>query len=335
MLTPFQGRFITAAAACMVAAMPLAPAARAQSTQPNEKAVRLAPGEVDLRPRFRVGDELKYVMTLENDGSTQIPPLEPSSQTSRQQIEFRLKTISTDPEKGSVVELIYDSLRVSLEAGDQKVEFDSRKQSPARKQNQKPARATDPDPLGEPADPAESLTDALAPIAGSKLTLTIDPDGTITQVTGGSELAAALVGRYAGPIADPQGVKDLFGPIFSLRKAKPSAAPGEKWQHVDRLEFPMLGKLRLTTDYTLKSASRGKATVDFRGTMDLDTETGVQDQSIKLKDTRYEGSYIWDTEAGALDSMQQVQKFTLDGEMQGATVKITSNGRVKIERQRR
>ncbi len=354
----------------------LVPRASAAPQPPERSPTPGAGREVDLRPRFTAGEELKYVMNLENDGSTEMPGVPASKQTSRQQIEFRLKTISSDPEKGSTVELIYDSLQIHIDAGENKVDFDSRKPaatSPARKTPGKPATnkpstskpapaktspsrsqpgqkarpgspapaTTEPepdlsiDPLAEPADPTESLVEALKPIVGSKLTLTVAPDGSITQVTGGSELSSALVGRYAGPITDPQGVKDLFGPIFSVRNAKASARVGEKWQHADTLDLALLGKLRLTTDHTLKSASGGKATVDFRGTIGLDSEATDAGQAFRLTDTRYEGSYIWDTDRGSLDAMQQVQSFTLAGDMEGASIKVKNNGRVKIERQRR
>lgn len=296
--------------------------------------------EADLRPKFRLGDDLRYVMTLENDGATEMPGIESSKQTSNQQIEFHLKTISTDPEKGSTVELVYDSLKIHIDAGENKFEYDSKK--PAGGKPSAPANRRSPakgpansSPADADPDASAAMIEALKPLIGTKMTLTVAPDGTITSVTGGQEISSALVGQYAGPIIDPQGVKDLFGPIFSVRSAKTSASMGEKWQHVDRLDLSLLGKLRLTTDHTLRSLSGSKATVDFRGQIELDTESGLEDQAFKLKDTRYEGSYIWDIEAGALDSMHQVQAFTLAGDMAGSSVSIKNNGRVKIERQRR
>lgn len=324
-----------------------------------------APGEVDLRPKFKVGDELKYVMTLENNGSTEMPPLEPSKQTSRQQIEFRLKTVSADPEKGSTVELIYDSMKLHLEAGDQKLDYDSKnpskgstpgssskpsvkggqpsKKAPAQRGKQgQPGGGSpapeDPAEIGLGDDPAElsaaALESALKPIVGAKMTLKVAPDGTITEVTGGQELAGALASKYAGPIADPQGVKDLLSSIFTTRSVKLFAKSGDTWQNVDRIDLSMLGKLRLTTNYTLKGTAGGRATIDFRGSMDLDTEGGLDAQPVKLTDTRYEGSYLWDTNSGTLETLSQTQAFTLGGDVGGTNVKIKSSGTTKIERQR-
>ncbi len=341
-------------------------------SQPREStAPRTGGREVDLRPKFKSGAELRYVMTLENDGATEMPGIEPTRQTSRQQIDFRLKTVSSDPEKGSVVELIYDAIKIHLDAGATKIDYDSRKpasgkapssQTPSSKTpgsrtpagkspaNRPPANkspASTPPPGQQPAnpgglpdidapdvDPSEAMIGALKPLVGSKMTLTVAPDGTITNVSGGKEISSALVGQYAGPITDPQGVKDLFGPVFSVRNAKPTAHVGEKWQYVDRIDLALLGKLRLTTDHTLKSASGTRATVDFRGQIELDTEGGVEGQAFKLTDTRYEGSYVWDTEHGALEGMEQVQAFTLAGDAGGASIKVKNNGTVRIERQR-
>lgn len=300
--------------------------------------------EVDLRPRFKEGEELRYVMTLENEGLTEIAEMEPSRQKSWQQIEFRMKTISSDAEKGSVVELIYDTLKVNVEAGETKIQYDSTKknQPASRKSNQKPvvkpSRSKDPaedllmdDPT---ADPSESFLEALAPVVGTKLTLNVAPDGAITAVEGGSGLSSALISKYAGPITDPQGVKDLFGPIFSVRAAKASATVGEKWQHIDRMDLSMLGSLRLTTDHHLKSFSGGRATVDFKGKIEMDSEGAGAPQAFKITDTRYEGSYIWNTELGALETMQQVQEFSLGGGTPEAALKLRNNGKVKIERRR-
>jgi hypothetical protein len=109
---------------------------------------------------------------------------------------------------------------------------------------------------------------------------------------------------------------------------------GEKWQHVDRMDLSMLGSLRLTTDHHLKSASGGRATVDFKGKIEMDSEGAGAPQAFKITDTRYEGSYIWNTELGALETMQQVQEFSLGGGTPEAALKLRNNGKVKIERRR-
>lgn len=298
---------------------------------PREPSKTIRPGtgrEVDLRPRFRVGEDLRYVMVLENDGVTEMPPLESSKQNSRQRVEFRLRTVETDPEKGSTVELIYEAIRVTIDSGDTKIEYDSAKpaQSPR-------SRVPAPDPALP--DPSAALAEALAPVVGTTLTLTVLPDGSITGVSGGSELSSALAGRFAGPIADPQGVKDLFGPIFTSRSPKPTAKQGESWRHEDVIDLALLGRLRLTTDHTLKSVKGDTATIDFQGRMELDSEAAAMPRGIRLSDTVYKGAYLWDSASGSLESMEQTQGFTLSGDMEGASVRISSKGTVRIERRRR
>lgn len=331
----------------------LAPVPQASASAPAQPASRASSGkEIDLRPRFKEGEELRYVMTLENDGLTEIAGLDSSKQKSWQQIEFRMKTIASDPQTGSTVELIYDTLRVTLDAGETKLQYDSTKKNVApaksakpggrntsRPSSAKPGSKAKGDPVEDllsqdEADPSESFLNALESVVGSKLTLKVAPDGSITSVEGGEGLSSALVSKYAGPITDPQGVKDLFGPIFSVRAAKTTARVGESWQHVDRMDLSMLGALRLVTDHQLKSASGDRATVDFKGKIEMDSEGAAPMQSFKLTDTRYEGSYIWNTGIGALETMQQVQEFSLSGGTADAAIKLRNNGKVKIERRR-
>lgn len=302
------------------------------SNEPS-KITRTGSGrEVDLRPKFRVGEDLRYVMLLENDGVTEMPPLESSKQTSRQRVEFRLRTIETDPQKGSTVELIYEAIRVTIQSGDTTIEYDSTKPAAGGRGRGKD-RGRDADPLAP--DQSADLAQALSPVVGTTLTLTVQPDGTISRVTGGGELSGALAGRFAGPIADPQGVKDLFGPIFTTRGPSGSARVGETWRHEDLIDLAMLGRLRLTTDHTLASVKGDTATIDFSGRMDLDSESAAMPRGIRLSDTVYKGVYRWDSASGSLESMEQTQGFTLTGDMEGNSVRIRSKGTVRVDRLRR
>lgn len=291
--------------------------------------------QVDLRPRFKAGQELRYTMTLKGVNDSKIDGLPEASQkqVSDQRIDFHLKVVSSDSEKGSTVQLVYDALQLKLQAGDTKVEFDSTK--PAKKPAAPKAKA----PAGSPpaTDPlADASTDqldsVLRSLVGTTLTLTVAPDGTITQVTGGEQLAGALAMAGSGQLADPQGVRDLFGPVLSTRATKAQAKVGETWQHVDKVEVGLLGNLKITTNYKLASAAGSTATVKFDGKIDLDSEASAQTPTFKLNDTRYEGSYLWDTEAGALRSLDQVQAFTLEGNTQGMKMNLRSDATVKITR---
>src|SRR5438105_4984997 len=145
----------------------LAPAARGQFRE----------NRVDLRPRFQAGQTVKYTMSVTNSSSPQTlgPPRtgahpEPANQTSsRIEMGLSLKVRSVTPEHEAVVDLAFDTLKVSSHTRDQTVEFDSTK----------PAKGED-----------DVVALLMQPLVGSTLTLHVDKTGNITGVTGEESFTA-------------------------------------------------------------------------------------------------------------------------------------------------
>lgn len=284
----------TAILATLCAAL-LAPTAAAQT--------------VDLRPKFQTGRQTRYTMEVTSMHSTAIgEPGEP--QETRVRIGLLEKVTEADPEKGAIVDLVFETLKVSIKGPDGNREFDSARTS--RKQ-------TD-----APEDP---LIAALKPAVGSTLTLTIDGDGNITDVRGGQGITAML--EALGKPSD--GARELFGPMFSIKKTEPTAEVGESWETADDIDTGAIGDFRMTTRYTLKAADRRQARVEFKGTLEAQTEAA--ESPLQVKDSTYRGMYLWDLATGQLKSMDSDMNVVIEGDIGGEKVSARSKATTKVTRQ--
>jgi hypothetical protein len=250
---------------------------------------------VDLRPKFERGQELRY--TLETSSSTKQTPLgrapakspaktppdtdapgEPAGDSSsRVRLGLRVKVVEAGVEAGATVALVIDTLKASITSGETKLEFDSTR---PRKED----------------DPAAALFHSLA---GTTLTLKVDPAGNITSVSGGESLAA--LGQLTGSGGQKPG--ELFSSLFSSGKSSGTAKVGESWENSDRIESPLLGRFRMVTRHTLTALRGRDAHVEVRGRIEPDTEA-PGGEPVTLQNVRHDGSYIWDTAAGALRQMK-------------------------------
>ncbi len=256
-----------------------------------------AQGTVDLRPKFEVGDQTRYTMELEAAMSVGTTGEQGAMrQTLKQEIGFTLKVKDARPEADATVDLVFDRYKLAAESPMGKMEFDSAQ--PADK------------------DGANPLAAALRPIVGSTLTMTVAPDGTIKQITGGERLAA--LGQFAAQISDPKQAKRLFGQILTLHHGTGLARVGESWENVDALDMEMIGSFKMKTTHTLRSASGDDAVVDFKGTIEPASESPGE-ATAQIKEARFAGTYHWDTGDGELDRMTTDQTVVMDVKQLGQT----------------
>ena len=318
--------------------------------------------EVDLRPKFERSAQSRLVMTTKSKNT--ITPkgqdADKSEQISDQEITFLERVVSTDPEKGATVELVYERIKVKIQSdalGD--FEFDSagssKKDPSGTPSPGKPGDATGPNPFitpsnkrPEPAKPVRKpdgldvLPDLLKPqmegIAGTVLTLKFDTNGNITSVTGGERLnaggglAGAMVGLPTFP-SDAKSLSGLFGPISSTttggaKDTKPGfRRVGDKWTNTTDTSVGPFGEIRLVTEHALRSAAAGQAEVTFSGRAASKSESPGS-APIGLPNAVYKGKYTWDTRTGQLRSMDSEQVTDMDG----PSVKLNGTTNVKVER---
>lgn len=310
-------------------------------------------GEVDLRPRFRKGDQTRFIMTIDSSGQTADVQATPpgrgkrpgtpaksatpaADQTMKQELGLLLRVKEADPEKGATVELVYESLKVEMRTPDLEVSFDStRKPAPPAAPSQSPGAAM-------PTE--QDIVDAmLRPMVGATITMQIDPDGNITSTSGGSALSmagmlSAMAGLTGGPMPAATG-GDALGSLFSVAKGRGSAAVGESWTTEDTLDNSLIGSFRISNKTTLKSHARGLAELAFEGRLDPGSQAapGLLSGSAQIKESDFTGRATWDTQRGMLKSMTSEQRTVMDAaipdtETGQRDVSMTSRTRVTVKR---
>jgi hypothetical protein len=69
----------------------------------------------------------------------------------------------------------------------------------------------------------------------------------------------------------------------------------------------------MSTTYTVREARGGKATIGIKGSMQSGTAAPQPGVPFKLNAVTHEGSYVWNTEDGFVESLTSTQ--TLDAEL--------------------
>lgn len=273
-----------------------APCTLAQPKEPPARAPDARSAKVDLRPKFKVGQTVRFKLNMQASGSDQSAEMGDMSQSMTQEIGIALKVKEADKERGTLIDLVYESIKLKIKppGGGDEIEFDSTKKA-------------DDDPIAA----------LLKPIVGLTLQIRADKDGNITGLESGAlgGAAAGLAGQFTG--ADV--IKSLIGPIVTLRRGSGEAAVGESWTNEDVMDAPW-GKMKIATTNTLKSHRGGIADIDIKGVFSLDAQS-AGGQVPSIKDSMMTGNAKWNTETGMLTEMNTRQKLTLEGGPVGKSVK--------------
>jgi hypothetical protein len=328
-------RLMTALVAAGTAALAPLAAGQERSREPDRPTLIPDVRTVDLRPKWEKGQQIHYTLELKNASLNDAkapspasrggrppapragqparpagPSLKENESRSTVQMGLVFKVADVSPEKVATVGVTIDRLKLATATPDGDVEFDS----------SKPGTGGDEDLLAQ----------AFKSIVGTTMTMTVDRPGTIPPVTGGEGLA--MLGGIGGAGAAPGGTPgQLFGPIFSGRPAKGEARVGESWDYDDALATGLLGDFKMKVRHTLTGLRGSDAVVSIRGQIDPKSEAPGS-SAFQLKDSSYNGQYLWDTSKGQLRSMETSMSVRLDGKTgdnqdlatrNEATVKIT------------
>jgi hypothetical protein len=245
-------------------------------------------GSVDLRPKFRTGDEHRYQMSMTTKGDQHSSQGKVENR-SKIDIGLLLKVRSAD-DNGARLELVYESFKLELRNPLLNVDFDSGK--PADKQ----------DPDG---------TDAiLRSLVGMKLDVQADANGNITNISapaGGGGVGLDLLSQFTA--ADI--VKRFVGPITTLSSGPPTANVGDTWVNEDVMQGSM-GPVRTKNTYKLVSYNAPEAKLDIDGTISMQTSAS---SPASVRDGTVKGNAVWDTRLGMLRSIEMKQKLLVDQTM--------------------
>ncbi len=313
-----QCRVVVMLAAAAMSMGALAPNALAQSNSPGTKAPPLvnpetgrettkAPaGKVDLRPRFKLGQEVRLKMDVSTSRKQTDPAADPQSASQKTDIgiTLALKCTGVNPETGYTLDMVFESFKFDGDIAGQTVHFDSKKPDAD-------------DPFGE----------LLGSIVGTSMPVKMDLSGNISSVGGGVTDLAGMTGSMGG--ADL--IKGLFGPLATSSKGTGFAAVGDTWTNEDAMDAGM-GSVRVKTTNTLSSARGGTATITTKGSFSLDPSSGGP--GVAIRESSLSGETKWDTEAGMIDSMTMKQHVKVEQRAQkgAAPSSSTSEMDVKVKR---
>lgn len=272
-------------------------------------------GGIDLRPKFKAGQQTKYRMRITQTAKTKSKESGPmdgfadlaGDENTEHDIAFSLKVTSVDEDGTAKVELVYESVKVTGEIGGERVSVDTTKPATTDKGDQ---------------------ADLIRAMAGTKMSMVIDRDGNITQTSGGG-----------GLLGGAGGGSDLLGPVFSPGKAPGSAKRGQSWTHIDEIGMGgLVGPMRLITTHTLESASNTEARVKVKGKIETGESSpggggkGTPTEMVKITRSDHAGSYVWDLERGQIKSMNSTMKSEIKLDMGGIGMTRTGDSVMKLER---
>lgn len=285
------------------AAAPLAAAVPAAAIQPGAEA-----RQVDLRPKFRQGQEIRYTMQIDstNDVTSDLLPELDDKQVMRQQLTLLLRVVEAGSD-GATVQLVYERVKVDIESEYLTASYDSaqpnaagskgspgqrdkdkRDQRDSRRKRERSKPQPKPDPNASPNPPApgalpsldggvldmtddELLALAMHGIAGTVVTIDLDANGNVVKVSGADSLS--LGGAGMGGLGGPCGLTPIGGGAGgSWMIASPGqsgfANVGQTWTTTSTLAGTPLGTFEMITRYTLRSAAGGRATIGISGGID-------------------------------------------------------------------
>lgn len=193
-------------------------------------------------------------------------------------------------------------------------------------------------PTGVPGGPGaggdldEALAQMVGPMVGQTVTVKTDHNGVITGVSGGEGLGGGggLGGMGATLVPPPSAIANWL--VAGAAGSKGSARVGETWTNNDSLAGTPVGSFRMVTQHTLQSAFGGLANARFSGHIEKASEGGPMGLA-QVKDSRYSGTYAWDTRAGALKEMSTDLSVAMDANLGGTPAEMTAQSRLRVTRQ--
>lgn len=276
-------------------------------------------GAVDLRPKLEKGKVFRFKMNLSSTEKQTPPkdaqdpnvPAETVNATQDQEIVLKLTVKDSNPETGSTLELVYESLKMKVAnpmLGDEPLEFDSTK----------PA---------DPNDPTSgAIAEMLGSVVGTALTISMDKDGNVTNVAAPAS-APGLGDSFTGKDV----ISGLVGQVFTLKKGEPVVRVGEKWTN-DSVMAATWGRTRITTNNTLTSHRGGKANIAIDGTVSMEPNSPGQPISITINNSKLDGNAVWSTEDGMLDSMTVSQNLDINITSPAGQTKSQSTKKTMVTR---
>lgn len=289
----------------------------------------------DLRPRFVAGQSDTYTLSLDTSNTTAGGAAGETQADINQLITLRLSVVSADPERGSVIRLTHERLRINYSAHGLVANADTDKSAPT------PPAPKNADALDRHVQ--SQLDAGLRELVGATLTVHLDAAGVITSIEDDGKLANASLPRSLGitlPTADRSSIAPLFGPV-AIRDKNPiptSVTTGQTWRTNSSISNLILGDIDVSTDFRVLAIRGDLASITFNTRMkppspgERTPASNAPRRPFKIDAFTATGTTTWDHRAGRLDSA--TAEINLAGGPDGNPdiPRINSRGLLKITR---
>lgn len=275
--------------------------------QDASKTAARANDQVDLRPKFRTGDQTRFNMNLNITSTQQAGEAGSIAQTVKQTLGLALKVREAKADGTAKLDMVYESIKLEATSPLMSMSFDS----------------------SQPKDKDDETGKLLRPLVGLTLALETDERGVITKVTPQMPAGATVPGNLLEQFTAADVVKGLFGPILSISAGSGFAKVGESWVNESTMQGS-LGNMSLKNTYTLRSHDGASALLDIKGTVGLASAAtgGIAD----IKDGTISGTANWDTKSGMLRSMEMTQRMHVSTRLGDQSTSSTQDMTVRVER---
>lgn len=261
----------------------------------------------DLAPKFEAGRETKYALEVKTDTAVDFGGMkQDSSDQQEARVVVRVKSVEDDKVR---VELVHEWMRVRMKNAMIEGTFDS--DTPAEQ------------------DGESQLAAIVRPMVGKPLTLTLDKDGTIRDVSGLETMAPeGMAGELFNQMFRQESIINMYQPLFKVKPAPASAETGEKWSFTER-ENSALGMMAKTVEHTLLAVTNGDARINLQGKVELDI--GDVPAGSKKDSSRVDGTMVWDTAKGQLKELksESLVRAGIRHEAMSVIVDVKANSSLK------
>jgi hypothetical protein len=278
--------FVSAIATILLGARLLTAAPAAELPRSDEP-------KIDLRPRFTVGQENRFRVTMVSRTQTQfLDTPRVRLQEYQQTMRVRRKVIEAS-ESGATIEIVYEAVAVTLIAGNKTISFDS-------------------DGINSP-EPEEVLGPTARNALNRPFTIKVDQYGKVLSVSGNTQDGTKMA---AVNLIDTDILTRSLGPIYGLGKEPSTAAIGETWSATRESKPGLTGTFSTTVRSTLRSVTGDRADIDVDGKVNLELSEKAKEGKAELSKQEVRGDQIWNVLGGVVDRsfFQQTMSVTADVE---------------------
>lgn len=252
--------------------------------------------KADLAFRSKVGETVHYTLTSKQSIKTEENnvPVD-KAQTAGATLGIAL-TAKTSGASGATVELSLQRYGFDNEQAGPKTEFDSAKQ---------PTTQTEHD-----------IFKHVRPLLGCKITVKVDPRGTVQSITGVDRLPLTpITSKIVNEFLTKEAIQRKLSPIFTTRTMPGgTTAVGANWFSTDSITVAPGATATAKNQHKLTDISGTTAVITIKSTVDMPTPPERDDVVVTFSDAGSSGTQEWNTETGRLESFSGVQSVSVSAE---------------------